>query len=112
MITSYSQALSAYKSAANSLQDSFKNTPVPDTTNSINPSQSEGTFLSMVKGYLEKSIDSNVKAEELSIKAVRGEADLTEVITAVANAEATLRTIVTIRDRVIRAYEEIIRMPV
>lgn len=112
MITSYSQALSAYKSAANSLQDTIKSTPIPDITNAVNPAQVEGTFLSVVKGYLEKSIDSNIKAEELSIKAVRGEADLTEVITAVANAEATLRTIVTVRDRVIRAYEEIIRMPV
>jgi flagellar hook-basal body complex protein FliE len=35
-----------------------------------------------------------------------------EVVTAVANAEATLQTVAALRDRVVAAYQEIIRMPI
>ena len=37
---------------------------------------------------------------------------LVEVITAVAESEAALETLVAVRDRVIAAYEEIMRMPI
>jgi len=41
-----------------------------------------------------------------------GQANVTEVVTALANAESTLNTVVTVRDRVISAYQEILRMPI
>ena len=53
------------------------------------------------------------KAAELATaSAVAGEADLTDVVTAVSNAEMTLQTVVTVRDRVVAAYQEILRMPI
>jgi flagellar hook-basal body complex protein FliE len=45
------------------------------------------------------------------MQALAGQADLTDVVIAVTNAEVTLQTVVAIRDRVIQAYQEIIRMP-
>jgi flagellar hook-basal body complex protein FliE len=48
----------------------------------------------------------------MSAKAVTGEADLTDVVTAVTNAELTLQTVVSVRDRLISAYQEIMRMPI
>ena len=48
----------------------------------------------------------------MSLKAVAGEAELSEVVTAVANAETALQTVVTVRDRIITAYQEIMRMPI
>ena len=47
-----------------------------------------------------------------SLKAVDDDAELVDIVTAVTNAEITLDTVVTLRDRVIQAYQEIIRMPV
>lgn len=38
--------------------------------------------------------------------------DLVEVVTAVAESEAALESLVTVRDRVVAAYEEIMRMPI
>ena len=38
-------------------------------------------------------------------------ADIGQVVTAVAEAEVTIQTIVAIRDKVIEAYKDIIRMP-
>jgi flagellar hook-basal body complex protein FliE len=48
----------------------------------------------------------------MSIKGISGEADLTDVVSAVNSAEATLQLVTTLRDRMIQAYQEIIRMPI
>ena len=40
------------------------------------------------------------------------QADLNEIVTAVNNAEMTLQTVVAVRDKVIQAYQEIMRMPI
>ena len=46
------------------------------------------------------------------VDAVRGGADVTQVVTAVAEAETVLNTVMAVRDRVIAAYQEILRMPI
>ena len=43
---------------------------------------------------------------------VQGKADMVDVVTAVAEIETAIETLVAVRDRVIAAYEEIMRMPV
>ena len=48
----------------------------------------------------------------MTAKAVAGEADILEVVSAVSNAEMTLQTVVAVRDRVLGAYQEIMRMPI
>ena len=48
----------------------------------------------------------------MSRAAAAGKADVNEVITAVSEAELTLQTVVALRDRVIQAYQEILRMPI
>ena len=72
----------------------------------------QSTFLDMVGKLAENSIDSGKKAEALSEKAVVGKADLMDVVQAVSNAELTLQTVVAVRDRVVNAYQEILRMPI
>ncbi len=52
------------------------------------------------------------EAEQVAQSAARGEAELVEVVTAITAAEATLETVVAVRDQVVRAYQEIMRMPV
>ena len=52
------------------------------------------------------------KSEAVSIQAVANQADLNEIVTAVNNAEMALQTVVAVRDKVIQAYQEIIRMPI
>ena len=69
------------------------------------------TFADLVKGALNQSVDNGKAGESLSLSAVRDEADLNNVITAVAEAELTLETVVAVRDKMIDAYKEILRMP-
>ena len=41
-----------------------------------------------------------------------GKANVVDVVTAVAESEVAVETLVAVRDRVIAAYEEIMRMPI
>lgn len=50
--------------------------------------------------------------ETAMVQAATGRADLVDVVTAVAAAEATLETVVAVRDEVIKAYQDILRMPI
>ncbi len=70
------------------------------------------SFSDFMRDNVEKSIDTLRTSEEMSAKAVTGEADLTDVVAAVTNAELTLQTVVSIRDRMVSAYQEILRMPI
>ena len=72
----------------------------------------QSSFVDLVKDVATKSIEAGKESERLTAAAVAGEADLTDVVTAVSNAEMTLQTVVTVRDRVLAAYQEILRMPV
>ena len=51
-------------------------------------------------------------ADAQAAAAVQGKADMVDVVTAVAESETALETLVAVRDRVIAAYEEIMRMPI
>jgi len=52
------------------------------------------------------------KSEQTSLQAVTGKADLAAVTEAVTNAEMALQTVVAVRDRVIAAYNDILKMPI
>lgn len=56
--------------------------------------------------------DAAQTTEIAATQTAMGRADLVDVVTAVAAAEATLETVVSVRDQVIKAYQEIMRMPV
>jgi len=70
------------------------------------------SFAKFVKDAAASGIEQMHKSEQVSAAAVVGKADLTEVITAVTNAELTLQTATTVRDKVVQAYQEILRMPI
>jgi flagellar hook-basal body complex protein FliE len=69
-------------------------------------------FGEMLSEALQSTVDAQKTAEATSAKAVAGKADVTDVVTAVTSAEVALDTVVAVRDRVISAYQEIMRMPI
>jgi len=80
----------------------------------LEPRKSEdpgSDFLNLVKQAAESAMETGKAGEAASMRAVAGNADISEVVTAVANAEVTLQTAIAIRDKVISAYQEIARMP-
>ena len=70
------------------------------------------SFAEMIKDAGRSTAQELRGAEQLSAKAAAKEADLLQVVNAVTNAEVSLQTVVAVRDRVIQAYQDIIRMPI
>ena len=70
------------------------------------------SFSSFLKQKATESVETLRDSEKMSAQAVTGEADLTDVVQAVNSAELTLQTVVAVRDRMISAYQEILRMPI
>lgn len=69
-------------------------------------------FSDLLKQAVREAADIGYKSETMSLKAAAGQADVNEVVTAVAEAEVTLQAVTTVRDKVIQAYQEIIKMPI
>ena len=57
-------------------------------------------------------VDAGHKADAQSMQAIGGAGNLTDVVTAVSQAELALQSAVTIRDRVVQAYQDVMRMPI
>jgi len=56
---------------------------------------------------------ANMKAsEETAMAAMTGDADPHALVQALAQTELAIETAVTVRDKVVEAYQEILRMPV
>ena len=69
-------------------------------------------FADMVKNAVQQTVDASKNAETQMAAQVQGKAELVDVVTAVAAAEASLETVMAVRDQVIAAYQEIMRMPI
>ncbi|MGL4495088.1 MAG: flagellar hook-basal body complex protein FliE [Beijerinckiaceae bacterium] len=70
------------------------------------------SFGDTLQGVLRTTMDSAVKGDKAALQAAQGKANLVDVVTAVTESEAAIETLVAVRDRVIAAYEEIMRMPI
>ena len=97
-------ALNAYKNQLK-LQQEAQAAPLQEEA----PGASFSQFL---KTNISDAIDNQYKAEAVQMDSLTGKVELADLVTAVSNAELTLNTVVAVRDRVINAYQEIIRMPI
>lgn len=104
-ISGYAGAAAAYRRAAEAAAES----PGPGVAPKA---EAADGFADRVKAALGDAVGASERGERAAFAAVGGNADLTEVVTAVAEAEVTLQTVVAIRDKVVAAYQEISRMPV
>jgi flagellar hook-basal body complex protein FliE len=71
-----------------------------------------GGFGELLKSAMSDAMRASKTAETKMTAQVQGKADLVDVVTAVSSAEASLETVMAIRDQVINAYQEIMHMPI
>lgn len=77
--------------------------------NAIAPAQAAGTgFLDVAQGFLATLQAS----EKTAMSAMTSGADPHALVQALAQTELAVQTAVTVRDKVVEAYQEILRMPV
>jgi flagellar hook-basal body complex protein FliE len=70
------------------------------------------TFGALLEQTLSQAVDAGRRGEAIATAAVAGGSGLQDVVEAVNAAEITLQTVVAVRDRMIAAYQEILRMPI
>lgn len=69
-------------------------------------------FSGLVQKVLNSSINTIRKSEAVNTAALTEKIPLHEIVTSVNEAEIALQTVVAVRDRVITAYQDIIKMPI
>jgi flagellar hook-basal body complex protein FliE len=69
-------------------------------------------FGALVQQAVREAGASASTAEASAMNVVAGQGDIVDVVTAIAAAETQLETVIAVRDQVIQAYQEILRMPI
>ncbi|MCF8504767.1 MAG: flagellar hook-basal body complex protein FliE [Caulobacter sp.] len=69
-------------------------------------------FGDLLKSVMGDAMKASKNAETQMAAQVAGKAELIDVVTAISSAEASLETVMAVRDQVISAYQEIMRMPI
>ena len=82
------------------------------STDTAQDTSAGNSFSDLVGRALQGAVSTSQSAETQSLAAISGQGDLTQVVTAVSRAELALQTTVAIRDRVLQAYQDIIKMPI
>ena len=72
----------------------------------------QGGFGQILEQVMGDAVASSRKAETAMAAQIQGKAELIDVVTAISSAEASLETVMAVRDQVISAYQEIMRMPI
>ncbi|KMO33364.1 flagellar hook-basal body protein FliE [Methylobacterium tarhaniae] len=72
----------------------------------------EGGFTQLLSSALDGVAEAGKRADGQALAAAAGKANVVDVVTAVAESETALQTLVAVRDRVISAYEDILRMQI
>jgi len=100
-------ALSAYSQATKQLQGGMGARDGEDGAKA-----GDSAFSSLVDNALGDVSKATQNLEVQSARALVDEADLVDVATAVQNAEVVVQTVTTVRDKVIAAYNDILKMPI
>ena len=79
---------------------------------STNTGDNEGSFGSVLKEAMNSVNEAGRKADNQSRAMANGKANMVDVVTAVAETEVAIDAVVAVRDKVIAAYEEIMKMPI
>lgn len=108
MDVSFSQALNAYKSAQKIADTAARTGVLPQAA----PTNPQPDFWQMVDKNLNQAVNTQYRGEAAGVASLSNKVSPTDLAVAVNNAEMTLRTITAIRDRVITAYQDIIKMPI
>jgi flagellar hook-basal body complex protein FliE len=76
------------------------------------PEMAGQSFGAVLKDAIGSVLDAGRKSDAQSIAMASGKANVMDVVTAVAETDVAVSTLVSVRDRVIQAYEDIMKMPI
>ena len=98
----------------------LQQTPMPRFRASCNPaaprrrgaSAGGPSFSALLKDAVGSVLDAGKKSDGQTLAMSSGKANVMDVVTAVAETDVAVSTLVSVRDRVIQSYEDIMKMPI
>ncbi|MBK3734087.1 flagellar hook-basal body complex protein FliE [Azospirillum brasilense] len=72
----------------------------------------ESSFGAFLDRQVSQAVETLNEGERMSVAAVAGKAGTHEVVRSVLAAEMTVQTVVSIRDRMVQAYQDVMRMAI
>ena len=70
------------------------------------------SFGAVLKDAIGSVMEAGRKSDAQTLAMASGKANVMDVVTAVAETDVAVSTLVSVRDRVIQAYEDIMKMPI
>jgi len=101
--TTINNALAAYNNAAQQMGGKQIASEEPTT----GPS-----FGEVLQNFGNQALATGREDEKQTLAATTGKGNMTDVVMAVSNAELTVQTVTAVRDKVVAAYQEVMRMPI
>jgi flagellar hook-basal body complex protein FliE len=101
-------AASAYASVARVASDASSLTVIRQ------PAEAKGdtSFAAVLKEAVNSVVEMGQKSDAQTRAAASGKANIVDVVTAVSETEVAIDAVVAVRDRVIQAYDDIMKMPI
>lgn len=88
------------------------NAPASSNAAASTSGQVGASFADLVAAAAGHTVGAMRGAEQLSVEALQGQADVREVVDAVMSAEQSFQAAVAIRDKIVTAYLEVSRMAI
>ena len=107
MSTPFNAAASAYGNVARLVGDAARTAAKPEAA-----AGQGDDFAKLLANSVQGVLDQGQAANTAAMDLVNGKGDIVNVVTAISQTEMAIDTMVAVRDKVISAYEEIMRMPI
>src|SRR5579872_1175780 len=108
MVVPLNAATAAYNQASKLLTDAAAQNSVSASTGGAQGSD----FGKLLAGQLQNVMNVGKQSDQMSMDLVNGKANVVDVVTAISQTELAMESMVTVRDKVISAYEDIMKMPI
>jgi len=83
-----------------------------DTGGTAKSSDSGPSFAALLKDAVGSVMEAGKKSDAQTVAMASGKANVMDVVTAVAETDVAVSTLVSVRDRVIQSYEDIMKMSI
>jgi flagellar hook-basal body complex protein FliE len=107
MAVPFNAVSAAYNNASRLIQDQAKG-----SAGGLGQGGQATDFGKILSDQLQGVMDAGKKSDQMSMDLVNGKANVVDVVTAISQTELAMESMVAVRDKVISAYQEIMRMPI
>jgi len=107
MSTPFNAVAAAYNNASKLITDAAKT-----SSGALEQGAQGPDFGKLLSDQVQGVIDSGRTSDKMSLDLLNGKANVVDVVTAISQTQLAMESMVAIRDKVISAYEEIMRMPI